>query len=59
MNAFNFVVKQTRYQWYFELQASNGKVIYTSHKFTSKQNALNGIKVLINTVKSNPPIIYE
>ena len=49
--AGKFVLKKSGAQFMFNLKASNGEVIATSERYTTKQGALNGIE----SVKASAP----
>ena len=49
--AGKFVVKRSGSQFLFNLKASNGEIIATSERYTTKRGALDGIE----SVKSNAP----
>ena len=49
--AGKFVVKRSGSQFLFNLKASNGEIIATSERYTTKRAALDGIE----SVKSNAP----
>jgi len=50
--ASKFHLRSSGSQYYFNLSASNGEVILTSERYTTKQSALNGI----DSVRRNAPL---
>lgn len=59
MNQAKFVVFKKGCGWYYELRASNGDILYTSHQFAKRETAKQGIKVLVNLIKGNLPVHFE
>lgn len=59
MNTAKFVIYKKGVWWHFDLQAANGKVMYTSKRYAKPGYANDAIRVLTNLVKANPPIVKD
>lgn len=58
MNICKYVIYKDAGWWHFQLQASNGQVMFTSHPYAKRRYAQLGIDVIAQLVKSNPRVTF-
>ena len=59
MNTSKYIIYKKGKYFYFKLCASNGKILFTSERYTRQRNAVAGITVIAQLVKQNPRVTFE